>query len=125
MPSGVWAFDEYEKLRRYDRPTPEQPTVPFSCHQNDRDSDTGRLCAGWVGCHDTGELLALRTAVIRGTIEGSTARSCFTYTTPVPLFASGNEAADHGQANIDTPNPDARRVVTKIFTVRSDLKLSD
>ncbi|MFF8407578.1 DUF6283 family protein [Streptomyces sp. NPDC015684] len=38
-------------------------------HQADAGSTASRVCAGWAGCHDTGELLALRLAVITGRMD--------------------------------------------------------
>jgi hypothetical protein len=59
VPPGVWSAEEYAKLPRYDGETGDQimqgGTGLFFCHQND-----GKLCAGWVGCHDTRHLAALR-----------------------------------------------------------------
>lgn len=47
VPSGVWAPEEYEKLRRYDAPTMEQPPQVFLCHQKNRDT-ANRVGAGWA-----------------------------------------------------------------------------
>ena len=119
-PSGVWAPSEYDKLRRYDAPTPEQPTELFQCHQHDADSGAARLCAGWVGCHQP-HLLAVRLAVFDGRISTATAELCENYRSPVPLFATGAEAAEHGRAEVDDPGPDARRLIAKIARTRTDL----
>lgn len=121
VPSGIWTHHEYEKLRHYDAPTPEQPTALFQCHQTDRDSDIRRMCAGWAGCHDGAHLLALRIALLDGRIDASTHQAAVEYVSPVPLFASGREAAAHGQASIDQPNDDANRLITKISRTRKDL----
>ncbi|WP_438453364.1 DUF6283 family protein [Streptomyces asiaticus] len=120
-PSGIWAQEEYDKLRRYDAPTPDQPQALFQCHQADGDSDARRICAGWAGCHG-GHLLALRIAVLEGRIEASTYRAASEYVSPVPLFASGREAAAHGQAGIDHPSDEADRLIAKISRVRGDLR---
>ncbi|MFD7972971.1 DUF6283 family protein [Streptomyces clavifer] len=122
VPSGIWAVEEYEKLRRYDVPTPEQPAAVFLCHQNDRGSETSRLCSGWLGCHDTHHLLALRIAALDGTLDTTNLEAAVTYETSVPLFATGNEAADHGEAAIAAPGPDAVRFMDKITRVRRDLE---
>ncbi|MGS2619304.1 DUF6283 family protein [Micromonospora sp. LZ34] len=61
VPSGVWDAAEYAKLPAYDQPTARQPGGLFLCHQAD-----GRVCAGWAGCHDTDNLLALRLAALQG-----------------------------------------------------------
>ncbi|MFE7545794.1 DUF6283 family protein [Streptomyces platensis] len=63
VPAGIGASEEYEKLRRYDADTPNQPTKLFQCHQADGDSDNRRICGGWAGCHEGEDLLALRVAL--------------------------------------------------------------
>lgn len=111
VPSGVWDATEYAKLPDWDGETFEQPAAVFMCHTQD-----GKLCAGWVGYRDPCDLLALRIGVARGRV------SCevFDYQSPVPLFASGAEAAAHGTAEIEAPGIAAQRVVTKI--VRQQIK---
>lgn len=113
--SGIWAHEEYEKLRAYDQDTVYQPLAVFQCHQADSGSDRSRMCAGWVGCHGD-DLLALR---LHGVKTGD--YSAMEYTTPVPLFSSGNEAADHGQREIDSPSDEASRKIEKIKKVRKNL----
>lgn len=112
-PSGVWARSEYEALRRFDGTTTDQATagafVPLGCHQGD-----GPLCAGWAGCHDMRESLAVRIGIIAGTISAA----IFRYTTTVPLFASGAEAADHGERDIENPSETARSMTAKVVAVR-------
>lgn len=109
VPSGVWAAEEYDKLPRYDDPTYAQPAGVFLCHQRD-----GRVCAGWAGCHDGAHLLALRIAVRAGEMTVASYRATVTYSSPVPLFASGSEAAVHGKAGINQPGAPARRVIAKV-----------
>ncbi|MEU2558465.1 DUF6283 family protein [Streptomyces longispororuber] len=121
VPAGIWASEEYEKLRRYDADTPEQPTGVFQCHQADADSDTRRICAGWLGCHGGTELLALRIAVLDGRIDSSTYRAAADYESPVPLFSSGGAAAAHGEAGVAAPAEEARRMIGKICQTRGDL----
>ncbi|MFF7415791.1 DUF6283 family protein [Streptomyces lydicus] len=121
VPAGIWAGEEYEKLRRYDADTPNQPTGMFQCHQADGDSNARRICAGWVGCHEGEHLLALRLAVIDRSIDLTTFRAAIEYDSPVPLFPSGSAAAAHGEAGIDSPAEDARRMVDKISRTRGDL----
>ncbi|MBK3629997.1 hypothetical protein JHN59_35405 [Streptomyces sp. MBT49] len=121
VPAGIWASEEYAKLRRYDADTPDQPTAVFQCHQSDADSVGRRICAGWAGCHDAAQLLALRVAVLDNLIDATTYQATVEYVSPTPLFPTGNEAADHGQTGIDTPTQEARRLINKITRTRNDL----
>lgn len=105
--SGVWDRSEYEKLPEYDRPTGEQPPNVFMCHQQD-----GRACAGWTATHDMEECFGLRLAVAMGIVEDP--EPFFDYETPVPLFDSGQEAADHGLREITAPGEKARRTMDKL-----------
>lgn len=102
VPSGVWSAHEYDKLRDYDKPTGEQPFEAFACHATPE-----HLCHGWAVVHTTRgneyDLLALR---IHGYPDIPDAG--------VPLFASGNEAADHGQADIEQPSEEAIAAVEKL-----------
>lgn len=103
VPSGVWAAHEYDKLRDYDNPTADQPFGVFACH-----ATPDHLCHGWAVCHSNRghefDLLSLR-------MTGSPA-----ITEPaVPLFGSGNEAADHGQQDIEAPSGDAVRTVARLL----------
>lgn len=116
VPSGVWSASEYEKLKRYDRPTHDQPLAPFQCHQTGPKDDRARLCAGWVGCHGI-ELLSLRLGVSTQRFDASV----FAYTTKVPLFESGTAAAEHGMREIDNPSEAAKDLVAKISKTRSDI----
>ena len=108
VPSGIWDEEEYAKLPRFDGDTPEQlmagATAPFRCH-----SAPENLCAGWVGCHDMDNSLAVR--MTRRDIDPAV----FEYTSPVPLFASGAEAAEHGMRDLPEPGPDA---ASKIAALR-------
>lgn len=101
VPAGVWAASEYAKLPLYDGETWEQSPLPFFCHQND-----GHLCAGWVGCHDTQHLLALRIHPVDP--------AAFDYVSPVPLFATGAEAAAHGLSGVAKPGSRARVAIRKL-----------
>jgi hypothetical protein len=107
VPSGVWAPEEYAKLPLYDRPTFEQPPAVFLCHQQD-----GRVCAGWAGCHDMDESLALRFAA-HG-MPADTLDAIRDHVSPVPLWPSGEAAAAHGLAEVDAPGADAERVIAKL-----------
>jgi hypothetical protein len=107
VPSGVWAGSEYDKLPTYDGSISEQAFKDafqlFGCHQQD-----GCLCAGWVGTHGAHNLLAMRLAgeKIDPAVWG--------YESPVPLFASGQEACDHGKRQIEQPDPKAKRIVKRL-----------
>ena len=118
VPSGVWSRDEYETLPLYDEDFPVQPLELFQCHQTDRSSDKARLCSGWVGCHGE-DLISLRLAVATGKLpyEG-----VLDYTTDVPLFDSGAQAAEHGIAEIEHPSEEACNLVAKIASVRPDVE---
>ena len=115
VPSGVWHESEYDKLPAYDGSTGEQMDAgamgAFMCHQQD-----DRLCAGWVGCHDMYESLAMRFATRLMSQEDLDA--VFAYECPIPLFASGAEAAAHGKAEIDVPGVKARRTIDKLTRKR-------
>lgn len=50
-----------------------------------------------------------------------TYRNALDYTSPIPLFATGAAAADHGQAAITTPSPAAVRSIDKILRARGDI----
>jgi Family of unknown function (DUF6283) len=109
VPSGVWDASEYDKLPAYDRETPHQPPGVFLCHQQD-----GRVCAGWAGCHDMDESLALRLGIAMGALDLDTVRAIRDYESPVPLFSCGAEAAEHGRRDLHDPDQDARRIINKI-----------
>jgi hypothetical protein len=104
VPSGVWAYHEYEKLRGYDAPTGEQPMASFFCHSHEDE-----LCSGWVNVHEQRgndrALLALRIWPPDAPWTP----------TDVPLFDSGNEAADHGQRDIRNPDADACRTQARLL----------
>jgi hypothetical protein len=110
VPSGIWAPEEYAKLPRYDAPTGEQPPELFHCHQRQE-----QVCAGWAGCHDMANNLAVRFALLRDRVGPE----IFDYISPVPLFASGAEAAEHGRREIDSPGPDARRKMGQLHRMRA------
>lgn len=109
VPSGVWDETEYAKLPPYDQPTPYQPSQVFLCHQQD-----GRICAGWAGCHDMSQSLALRLQVASSGIEPEDLEATLDYESPVPLFASGAEAAKHGLAQVEQPPPEAVKTIDRL-----------
>lgn len=119
MPAGIWAPEEYQKLRRYDAETPYQPLQMFQCHQTDADSQIRRVCGGWAACHK--DLLAPRVAVLDGTIDATTYETVTSYESPVPIFSSGSEAAAHGESGLANPTEEACRMISKIVSARGDL----
>jgi hypothetical protein len=104
VPSGIWDESEYEKLLLYDKPTAEQPPQVFACHDGDGKND---LCRGWWDCHSQNpeghELLSIRFAAAFGRIEELPPPS------DVPCLASGQEAYEHGTADIDELGGEAER----------------
>lgn len=120
--SGIWSEEEYAKLPIYDGEIAEQAvagaTGVFHCHQQD-----GRICAGWAGCHDLDESLAMRLAASLGAIDEVEYLATLDYESPVPLFSSGAEAAAHGLAELDLPGPKAVRTIRRLerrLTSRTD-----
>jgi Family of unknown function (DUF6283) len=111
-PSGLWAEHEYGKLADYDKPTWDQPPVIFACHLSAGDE----ACAGWVACHDMHENLGLRLEVLKRTAD---ADAFLGYTTEVPVFTSGAEAAEHGKREIGNPTPRARAAIARIIRQRT------
>lgn len=106
-PSGIWSREDYEKLRPYDAETWAQPFEGFSCHTTPHE-----YCHGWAVVHSNRghehDLLALRLHWPDNGIPES----------PVELFSSGNEAADHGQADLDDPSPEAIDAIDRLLRLR-------
>jgi hypothetical protein len=115
-PSGIWSAEEYDKLPDYDGEISQQATTPggldlFDCHQGDN-----HLCSGWVGHRSQPrDLIALRIGTANGQVDPAT----LDYSTDVPLYASGAEAAAAGKADIENPSPAARDKIGKIIRVRT------
>jgi len=113
VPSGVWAHDTYELLRPYDEPTGGQPFAWFACHATPE-----HMCHGWAVVHTTRgnefDLLALRVRP-HGPIPEPF----------VPLFDSGNEAADHGQRDVESPSEAARATVDRLLSKYERLRGED
>jgi hypothetical protein len=111
VPSGIWAAGEYDKLPLYDGTTIEQAMSGalgiFACH-----SAPGKLCAGWAGCHDMDENLAIRMHASEVDVDATCA-----YISPVPLFSTGAEAAAHGKRDIEAPSQAARRKSRQLLRV--------
>ncbi len=114
VPSGIWAAEEYKKLPAYDQDTAYQPAGVFLCHQVN-----GHMCAGWVGCHGASNLLALRLAAAYGHLPDDDLDAALSYESPVPLFATGQEAADHGLADLEHPDDRARKAIDKLTRRRA------
>lgn len=111
VPSGIWHESEYEKLPMYDGDASEQRSVRvFSCHQNGVD-----VCSGWLAHRDPLDMLAVRIGLISDALDPS----CADYSTDVPLFTSGQEAAEHGTRHIADPTVDARDSIRKIIATRA------
>lgn len=108
VPSGVWHRKEYDKLPDYDGEIGDQVQsgafALFDCHQKDQN-----LCAGWVGTHGARELLAMRLHADK------VHPSVWDYESPVPLFASGQEACDHGKREIKKPGAQAHRMIKRLL----------
>lgn len=117
-PSGLWDAQEYAKLPAYDGDITSQALAGagsvFMCHTRPQ-----RLCAGWVGCHDMEENLGLRLASAHGMVAPDVLIAVMAYTSPVPLFASGREAADHGARDIDRPSPLARKHAMTVLAAQA------
>lgn len=116
VPSGIWDAHEYAKLRLYDAETGSQPPGVWQCHLTG--GEIQRICAGWAGCHDGDNLLALRVGVLTGLITPATARQVVEYRSPVPLFDSGAEAADHGEQDLENPGLDALEAIAKLQRIK-------
>ena len=111
VPSGIWSVTEYDKLPLYDGETGEQAMAgafaPFFCH-----SAPELLCAGWTGCHDMAECLAIRMHSRSLDLD-----AIYDYVSPVPLFASGAEAAEHGKRDLLDPGAEAKRRSLQLLRV--------
>lgn len=110
VPAGIWHPDEYAKLARYDLPAGWQPTGVFLCHQ-----DNGKLCGGWVGCHDMANTMSLRVAAQLGMLNLDELEETLNYLTPVALFTSGTEACVHGLSGVDDPSEEAIAAACKML----------
>lgn len=70
------------------------------------------MCAGWVAVHDMVHNLAFRFASRNMTPEDADA--ILDYKTTVPLFSSGQEAADHGLRDLKDPALTAKQKIRKL-----------
>lgn len=116
VPSGVWAAEEYDKLRSYDGDMAQQlergGLAVFLCHQNGTDGN--QACSGWLGHREPSEMLAVRLGISAGHLDPA----CAEYTTSVELFGSGDAAAQHGEHEIEQPSGDAAATISKIVRKR-------
>jgi hypothetical protein len=60
------------------------------------------------------ENLGLRLAQSMGFLSHDDALATLEYVSPVPLWASGQEAHDHGIADVDAPSEPAKKIVDKL-----------
>jgi hypothetical protein len=106
VPSGIWHRSEYDKLPRYDGEMCDQiqkgGVALFDCHRHD-----GHLCAGWVGTHGPHNLVALRLQEVDPSV--------YSYRSPVPLFATGRDACNHGKRDIKKPGVRAQRMSERLI----------
>jgi hypothetical protein len=111
-PSGLWAADQYDMLRDYDKPYPQQPIASFLCHQQN-----SKLCAGWLGCHKPEKLLALPFLGVQRMItpEDMDAVQEYVHDPRVKLFTSGKEACEHGKRGIENPSSQTRLAALKMM----------
>ena len=105
---GVWADEEYAKLPPYDEvETAAQPPQAFYCHQQD-----GRLCAGWVACHDMEESFGLRLAASLGGWSREEVEAIWDYTTDVPCSRSGRRLPSAAARDRGAP-PEAVKLIQR------------
>ena len=119
VPSGIWAASDYVKLYAYDGSTSDQAINGgmrvFQCHQ----SPGKDVCAGWAAVAGNYDCLALRLA---SSLDPNVdVPAVLHYTTDVPLFGSGAEAAQHGMRDIYHPSWTAIEARAKIIRVREML----
>lgn len=112
VPSGIWQASEYDKLPAFDGDIPDQALARafylFHCH-----SQPANLCAGWAGCHDMDNNLAIRLHA------RDIDPAVHEYVSPVPLFASGAEAAEHGKRDLSAPGPAAVRKARQLLRLQA------
>jgi hypothetical protein len=73
------------------------------------------VCAGWVGTHDMDNNLAVRIATSMGELTTEEYEAVLDYVSPVPLWSSGAEAAEHGVANIEAPDAKAQKIIDRLI----------
>lgn len=121
-PPGIWAPEEYERLRDYDAEihelaNPIDGLKIFHCHQESI-TNQPTICRGWLSVH--GGSSAVGLAVSLGAIEPEDVPP-----EPEPLYyATGNEAADAGLAGVDEPTDEAQRAMDRLI-LRGEFKLRE
>lgn len=104
-PPGVWAKEEYEKLRDYDDNT---AYGIFLCHQTNA-SGVPTACKGWTTVAQ--DSVAVRMGIAKGTLDPKEVYAdC-----GVELHASGNAAADAGEAKIKRPPREAKAMINRLI----------
>lgn len=111
-PPAVWDVEEYEKLRTYDNDPPDTSFAIFMCHQGPMIGQE-LVCKGWLNVHP--DCIAVRVAVARGEISVEDRD----HRTNIPLYRSGNEAANAGMKGIRRPGRAARTMIGKLKTLRA------
>ena len=107
VPSGVWSFEEYEKLRLFDEGSEMPCLSTFLCHQS---TVAGQqiACKGWLMVHR--DSVAVCLACLTGQVDAET---CFEEP-EAELHESGNAAADFGQRDLKRPKKKALKVIDKL-----------
>lgn len=109
-PKAVWALEEYEKLPAYDGGIIDQVVNGavgiFQCHY-----DNGNLCRGWLDCHSTHGLAAIR---LRGRrIEGYDEKSPRKF----EVYESGQAVLDANKPLMNRPSKASRAVIEKVSRI--------
>lgn len=108
VPSGVWAAEEYEKLRNYDEGAFPPALGIFLCHHS-QFSGRETACRGWLSV--ASESVAVRLAMAQGTFTDEQVYA----EVGVGLHPSGNAAADFGQRDIEAPGEDADEAIQRLI----------
>jgi len=109
-PPGIWAAEEYEKLRAYDQ-DPFDPIAGlsvFHCHQENL-THKPTVCRGWLSVHQESVAVRLAQAI------GAVAHEDVPRAVEPLYYATGNEAADAGMAGVLLPPPEARREIDRLI----------
>ena len=113
-PPGVWSPSEYKKLPSYDGETWEQNLALFQCHYSNRGKRVPTICQGWLDCHDAGQLLAIRLAMVDGRLPDD-----FSFEhSGTEVYGSGVEACKVGLSGCDNPSKEAQKVMSKLEKMR-------